>query len=273
HNRNPPYMFLLLVFRRCYFCSAFMLPLLLSCTSTGSTDSEDDLGTGGDLATGGHLATGGESSETGGNPGTGGDAGTGGDSATGGYVATVGNSGTGGDATVDPDLETLLLEGVGDIEKPPPYAYGPYSQGRDDVPHGTVEQFTFEEDEFYPDHPPRGIKVFEPAQYEEGEEVFLAVFFDGTANWAYLNNDSHGGAYRTLNVLDNLMAEGLIPPFIGVFIGNDGDGGNRQAELAPVNDTQARFILEAVLPAVSERYGYNFSSDPKKRAIIGESSG
>lgn len=38
-------------------------------------------------------------------------------------------------------------------------------------------------------------------------------------------------------------------------------------------DVQARFILEAVLPAVSERCGYNFSSDPKKRAIIGESSG
>lgn len=279
--------------RRCYFYSAFTLPLLLSCSSTGSKDQGDDLGTGGHLATGGgssetggnpgtggYVATGGALGTggtgdlgTGGDPGTGGDAATGGDPGTGGDAATGGDSGTGGDSTVDPDLEALLLEGVGDVERPPPYEYGPYAQRRDDVPHGTVEQFTFEEDEFYPDHPPRGIKVFEPAQYEEGEEVFLAVFFDGTANWAYLSNNTDGGTYRTLNVLDNLIADELIPPLIGVFIGNDGDGGNRQAELAPIDDKQARFILEGVLPEVSQRYGYNFSSDPKKRAIIGESSG
>jgi enterochelin esterase family protein len=179
--------------------------------------------------------------------------------------------GTGGDA-VDPELEGLLLEGVGDIERPPPYDYGPYAERRD-VPHGTVQEFTFEESEFYPESPARGIKVYQPAQHEVGQEVFLSVFFDGTASWAYLSNNSDGGTYRTLNVLDNLIAEGLIPPFIGVFIGNDGDGGNRQSELGPVDDKQARFILEAVLPEVSERYGYNFSTDPKKRSITGESSG
>ncbi len=184
-----------------------------------------------------------------------------------------GMGGSGGSTAVDPDLEALLLEGVGDHVRPPPYEYSPYAQRRDDVPHGTVKEFTFDEDEFYPDSPPRGIKVYEPAQYQEGEEAFLSVFFDGTASWAYLSNNSDGGTYKTLNVLDNLIAEELIPPFIGVFIGNDGDGGHRQSELAPVDDKQARFILEAVLPAVSERYGYNFSSDPKKRSITGESSG
>jgi enterochelin esterase family protein len=136
-----------------------------------------------------------------------------------------------------------------------------------------VQQFTYNDDEFYPEAPPRGVKVFEPAQYETGQEVFLAVFMDGTADWSYLNNDPSGGSYRTLYVLDNLMADGLIPPFIGVFIGNDGDGGNRQQEYGPLDDKNVRFFLEAVLPEVSERYGYNFSSDPKKRAVIGESSG
>lgn len=202
-------MFSLQVSRYCYFCSAFTFPLLLSCSSTGPTDQGDD----------GQPATGGGSSETGGAPGTGGaaatggDAGTGGDAATGGAPSTGGDSATGGDAAtggepaVDPALEALLLEGVGDIEKPPPYEYSPYAQRRDDVPHGTVQEFTFDEDAFYPDSPARGIKVYEPAQFEEGEEAFLSVFFDGTANWAYLSNNSDGGTYRTLNVLDNLIAD------------------------------------------------------------------
>lgn len=193
---------------------------------------------------------------------------------TGGAAGSM-EPGTGGSAgaAVNPELEALLLEGVGDFVRPPPYEYGPYSQRRDDVPHGTVKEFTYEDDTFWPDAPPRGVKVFEPAQYEAGQEVFLAVFTDGTASWAYLNDDPDGGSYRTLHVLDNLIAEGLIPPFIGVFIGNDGDGGNRQQEYGPLNDKNARFFLEGVLPEVTRRYGYDFSSDPNKRAIIGESSG
>jgi enterochelin esterase-like enzyme len=176
-------------------------------------------------------------------------------------------------AAVDPELEALLREGIGDFVRPPPYEYGPYSQRRDDVPHGTVKQFTYTDDTFWPDAPPRGVKVFEPAQYEAGKEVALAVFCDGTASWAYLTDAPDGGDYKTKYVLDNLMAEGLIPPFIGVFIGNDGDGGNRQAEYGPLTDKNVRFFVEGVLPEVSKRYGYQFTSDPNRRAIIGESSG
>jgi enterochelin esterase-like enzyme len=182
------------------------------------------------------------------------------------------SAGTGG-AAVNPELEALLREGIGDIVRPPPYEYGPYSKKRDDVPHGTVKQFTYKDDTFWPDAPARGIKVFEPAQYEAGKEVALAVFCDGTADWAYLTDDPDGGSYRTRYVLDNLIAEGLIPPFIGVFIGNDGDGGNRQAEYGPLTDKNVRFFLEGVLPEVSKRYGYQFTPDPNQRAIVGESSG
>jgi hypothetical protein len=51
-----------------------------------------------------------------------------------------------------------LLEGVGDIEKPGPYNYGPYAD-RKDVPHGTVQEFRLDENTFYPGHP-RTIKVY-----------------------------------------------------------------------------------------------------------------
>lgn len=280
-------MFYLQAYRRC--SGQFALLLLSSCSSTDPSHTGPDQGAGGaSTDTGGAGAgTGGDAAASGG-AGTGGDvapvggAGTGGNSASGGGIASGGTGGAsatggvpgaGGEPAENPDLEAFLLEGVGDIERPGPYEYGAYAMGRDDVPHGTVREFDFQETEFYPTHPTRGIKVYEPAQYEEGQEVFLAVFFDGTASWAYLSNNSDGGTYRTLHVLDNLIADELIPPLIGVFIGNDGDGGNRQAELAPIDDKQARFILEAVLPEVSERYGYNFSDDPRKNAIIGESSG
>jgi enterochelin esterase family protein len=195
-----------------------------------------------------------------------------GESMGGGAGTGVGGVGVGG-AAVNPELEALLREGVGDIVRPPPYEYGPYSKRRDDVPHGTLKQFTYKDDTFWPNAPARGIKVFEPAQYEAGKEVALAVFCDGTADWAYMNDDAEGGDYKTKYVLDNLIAEGLIPPLISVFIGNDGDSGNRQAEYGPLTDKNVRFFQEAILPEVSKRYGYRFTSDPNLRAIIGESSG
>jgi len=186
--------------------------------------------------------------------------------------AAAGGAAAGG-AAANPELETLLREGVGDIVRPPPYEYGPYSKKRDNVPHGTVKQFTYKDETFWPNAPARGIKVFEPAQYDAGKEVALAVFCDGTADWAYLNDDPDGGDYKTKYVLDNLIADELIPPLIGVFIGNDGDGGNRQAEYGPLTDKNVRFFVEAILPEVSKRYGYQFTTDPNRRALIGESSG
>jgi enterochelin esterase-like enzyme len=207
-------------------------------------------------------------------PANGGAGGGAGSMAAGGGAggAAAGGAAAGGPA-VNPELDAVLREGIGDIVRPPPYEYGPYSKKRDDVPHGTVKQFTYKDDTFWPNAPARGIKVFEPAQYEAGKEVALAVFCDGTADWAYMNDDSDGGDYKTKYVLDNLIAEGLIPPLIGVFIGNDGDGGNRQAEYGPLTDKNVRFFVEAILPEVTKRYGYQFTSDPNERAIIGESSG
>jgi enterochelin esterase-like enzyme len=253
-------------------------------------------GTGGSKGTGASTTSesGGAAAGSGGAPGTGGapepgtgglEAGTGG-AGTGGIGAGTGGVGTGtggvgtggggtsgaGAACANPALDALLHEGIGDFVRPAPYNYGPYAQKRD-VPHGTVKEFTYDEDQFYPQSPPRGIKVYEPAQYKQGEESFLAVYFDGTASWAYLSNNTDGGTYRTLNVLDNLIAEKLVPPFIVVFIGNDSDSGHRQQELGPTDDKQARFILEGVLPTVEQKYGYKFSKDPMKRSITGESSG
>jgi enterochelin esterase-like enzyme len=231
----------------------------------GGTTSIGLSGGGTGTSSSGAGADGGAQPNSGGTGGTTDSMGAG----TGGVASSGGSAG----AAVNPDLEALLREGIGDVVRPPPYEYGPHSKKRDDVPHGTVKQFSYKDDTFWPNAPARGIKVFEPAQYEAGKEVALAVFCDGTASWAYLTDDADGGSYRTRHVLDNLMADGLIPPFIGVFIGNDGDGGNRQAEYGPLTDKNVRFFVEGVLPEVSKRYGYEFTSNPNLRAVIGESSG
>jgi enterochelin esterase-like enzyme len=283
--------------------SAFGLPLVASfslslaaCSSDGDSSTSKQTVPPVDVTTSG---SGGASAGSGGAPGTGGapEPSTGGmgTTATGGMEAGTGGTGTGGlgpgpggmeaggggmgtgtgaagAACSGAALDTLLHEGIGDFVRPAPYNYGPYAQKRD-VPHGTVKEFMYEETTFYPQSPPRGIKVYEPAQYKQGEESFLAVYFDGTASWAYLSNNTDGGTYKTLNVFDNLIAEKLVPPFVVVFIGNDSDKGHRQQELGPTDDKQARFIIEGVLPAVEQKYGYKFTKDPKKRSITGESSG
>jgi enterochelin esterase family protein len=85
-------------------------------------------------------------------------------------------------------------------------------------------------------------------------------------------------------VLDNLIAKKEIPPTLGIFITpgqrdadkypdnlGSGNPNNRANEYDALSDTYTRFLVEEMLPEVARRYA--FSSDPKKRAIGGTSSG
>lgn len=85
-------------------------------------------------------------------------------------------------------------------------------------------------------------------------------------------------------VLDNLIAKKEIPPTLGVFITpgqrdadkypdnlGTGNPNNRANEYDALSDTYARMLIEELLPEVGKRYA--FTSDPKKRAIGGTSSG
>ena len=129
--------------------------------------------------------------------------------------------------------------------------------------------------------------IYVPANYDAKSPPNLLVFQDGQRA---TNPD---GPLRIQNVLDNLIAKGDIPATLGIFItpGNKGtdkypDGlgpvgctgyactgnpNNRAQEYDAVNDTYARFLTEEMLPEVAK--SYTFTSDPKKRAIGGTSSG
>lgn len=84
---------------------------------------------------------------------------------------------------------------------------------------------------------------------------------------------------RAATVLDNLVADGAIPPVVGVFV----DPGvfpdvedprarrNRNAEYDAFDSRYADFLVDEVLPLVAEQVP--ISEDPTLRGLCGHSSG
>lgn len=120
--------------------------------------------------------------------------------------------------------------------------------------------------------------IYVPAKYDPKNPPNLLVFQDGQ------RATNPQGPLNIPVVLDNLIAKGDIPPTLGIFItpGNTGTAhypdnlgtGNpnhRAQEYDQLNDAYTRFLIEEMLPEVAKKY--TFTSDPKKRAIGGTSSG
>ncbi len=119
--------------------------------------------------------------------------------------------------------------------------------------------------------------LFIPAQYDASKPASVLVFQDG------FRSTNPEGSLRVPQVLENLIAKGEIPVTIGIFIspGNRsetyptdigwGNPNNRAQEYDAMDDRYARFIVEEMLPLVSQ--DYNLTNDPEQRAIGGTSSG
>jgi enterochelin esterase family protein len=119
--------------------------------------------------------------------------------------------------------------------------------------------------------------VYVPVGYDPARPPNLLVFQDGQRA---TNPD---GSLRVPAVLDNLIAQGAIPPTLGVFVtpGNmsrhypDNLGMNNPDHRAPeydaIDDTYARMLTDELLPEVARRW--RFASAPERRAIGGTSSG
>jgi enterochelin esterase-like enzyme/sugar lactone lactonase YvrE len=145
---------------------------------------------------------------------------------------------------------------------------------RDDVPHGTIETMPAWESKIF-EKTTRDWFIYVPAQYKKESPAALMVFQDGHR---FLQAD---GRWRVPVVFDNLIAKGLMPPTIAVFINpgsesspasrQDAKFQNRSFEYNNLGDRYARFLIEEILPEVEKRY--SISSDPNMRAIAGSSSG
>jgi enterochelin esterase family protein len=152
-----------------------------------------------------------------------------------------------------------------------PYVPGPEAQPRPDVPQGALTCHRLDDSRVYPGTG-RDYQVYVAAACRRDEPAALMVFQDGAQ---YL-----GPQALATTVLDNLVAEGSVPPLVAVFVepGTPGPGlpiyggeGNRSVEYDATDAAYARFLVEELLPAVAQVQ--SITDDPGRRALCGLSSG
>ncbi len=173
----------------------------------------------------------------------------------------------------------LRLQSQSPARVPDDYPIPPEALARDGgAPAGRVESFAFADSKVFPGTQREGW-IYIPAQYHATRPAGLMVFQDGHA---YVSTN---GRMRVPVVLDNLIARGHVPVMVAVFI-NPGHRGthapnpatwgprnNRSLEYDGLGPDYARFLLDELLPFVTNRFQLNLSSDPRLRGISGMSSG
>ena len=117
---------------------------------------------------------------------------------------------------------------------------------------------------------------------DRDDHLNLIVFNDG-AGYASLS-----GQIRATRVLDTLIANGELQPTVGVFInpgvpsGDDNPSASteytpamvqRSFEYDSLTPHYGKFLLEEVLPFVTDELDLQLSQDPRDRAVCGISSG
>ena len=118
--------------------------------------------------------------------------------------------------------------------------------------------------------------LYLPSGADPAKPLALMVFQDGHD---YIKPE---GAWRVPAVFDRLIHEGAMPATVGVFINpghhlkapppqNPWRVSNRSLEYDTLNADYARFLIEEILPAVSQIQA--ISDNPAHRAIAGASSG
>ncbi len=175
---------------------------------------------------------------------------------------------TGSQAPADEKPTGALADG--DFKIAPPYKDAPELTIKDDVPKGTLHEFTMtsEESKIYPGLKgayKRKVAVYVPKQYKEGAEAPFVVVQDGM---------SYAGTLP--KILDNMIHERRLPAMLAIFInsgGGDGKGSERGLEYDSLSEKYAVFVETEVLPRVEKDYKVKFTKDPKGRATMGGSSG
>jgi enterochelin esterase-like enzyme len=88
--------------------------------------------------------------------------------------------------------------------------------------------------------------------------------------------DGRGYVKRMVNIMDNMIAAKRLPPMVLVFAdsgGSDAQGSERGLEYDTVSDRYSNWVEQELLPAVTQRYGVTFTTDPEGRGTLGGSSG
>ena len=174
----------------------------------------------------------------------------------------------------------------------PTHTPAPQMRVHDDVPQGTVSEFTMSsaDSKLYPgitrdpgtfgtpdphnpaklivttSHPApytRRVTVYVPKQYVPGTTAPFIVGADGPDRSLF-------------TALDSLIAEHKIPVMVAISISNgsgDAQGSERGLEYDTMSGRYAEFVEHEVLPRVEELYHVKLTHDPDGRATMGGSSG
>jgi iron(III)-enterobactin esterase len=124
----------------------------------------------------------------------------------------------------------------------------------------------------------RGITVYVPALYEDGDEAPILVIQEGQI-------DNVSRALDNLTISDDPLKK--LPPFVAIAVANgsdrdgaDGQGSERGLEYDTLSDRYSKFINTEVLPAVLANAdikaaypNLKLTSDPEGRGTMGCSSG
>ncbi len=157
----------------------------------------------------------------------------------------------------------------GDFKIGPPYADAPELILKDDVPKGTVSEFTMDshDSKIYPGlngpYKRKGA-VYIPNGYVKGTAAPFLVVQDA------MRKD------LLPKILDNMIHDHRLPPMIVIFLasgGGDVKGSERGLEYDTVSGTYSDFIETEVLPRMEKDYQVTFTKDPDGRATMGGSSG
>jgi enterochelin esterase-like enzyme/sugar lactone lactonase YvrE len=159
-------------------------------------------------------------------------------------------------------------------ETKPQWQPHPDAVAKDDVPKGKIEAMPAWESKIFAGTT-RDWWVYVPAQYKKESPAALMVFQDGG------RMQDVKGRWRVPVVLDNLIAQGDMPPTIAIFIdpghakskpkGPNVKPSNRSLEYDGLGNRYASFLINEIIPEVEKKY--NISKDPNMRAIGGSSSG
>jgi enterochelin esterase family protein len=155
----------------------------------------------------------------------------------------------------DPDDEDLIAS-VLELPGAPPLRW---SVERDGVPRGTVELHRLASERLANE---RRVYTYTPPGYDATRTYPLVVCFDG---FAYVTD-----AYVPLpTVLDNLIADGRIPPVVAVLP----DSLNQETRLRELflDDSFVEFLSDELLPWAHERLA--FVDDPAQTVAAGSSAG
>lgn len=156
------------------------------------------------------------------------------------------------------DQLTHSPETVVSVAELPSAPAQPWIAPRADGPHGELVQYPHRSDILGNE---RRIWIYTPSGYRpDAEPLPLLVLFDG---------DTIRGPMPFPTILDNLIADGRIPPMIAVLVDSLTQE-IRNREL-PCGTPFLEYLTDELLPWVRERY--RITTDPARTIVAGQSHG